>query len=272
MRNYPYVVVISGSTPGSQSLIAALDNLEIPNFQPERDIKPGENWAERLRAELNAADVVLVPSGPQGMFLEGTELEVVKSRKYTDPAFKVIPVVSSSEVTPVIPDWLEGIEPLIYNPTDPTGAVVSIVKSLIPDTETRPVVTLDELLAEAEALALRLKFIEDQYRHSLILLGISALVFVAGFFTVTYAVRTGAGNPLSGFYQFLGLVGIVVGGISLFFCSLNWSAQYKKSRLARHVRKNGWKVISRTQLFLEDKHKHKESAQSYQGQRDSREP
>ena len=255
MRNYPYVVVTSGLPSEPDFLLKALDKLKIPYFFAARDVQPGENSVERLRSELNAADVVLVVPGPQEMFSKDAESEAVESRKSTDPAFKVIPVLTSLEVTHRVPDWLKGVKPLFYDQNDPSGAIVSVVKTLLPDIETRAEVTLDELLAEAEALKLRLEFIEDQYRHSLILLGVSALVFAAGFFTVIYAVRSGAGNPLSGFYQFFGLVLLVVGGISLFFSSLNWSSQYRRSRLAGPLIKLGSNVISQTKDFLKVEHK-----------------
>jgi hypothetical protein len=243
MRNYPYVVVLSRPTV-SQSLRKALVDLEIPNFFDARDVLPGENRAERVRAELNAADVVLVAPGTAEV-LSDRELEALLSRKSADPAFKVIPLFSSSETTP--PDWLKGVEPLFDDPDNPSKTMASIVSSLIPAIETRPEETLDELLAEAKALVLRLQFIEDQYRHSLVLLGLSSLVFAAGFLTVTYAVRAGSGNPLSGFYQFFGLVVLVVGGFSLFFSILNWSSQYRRSRLARRVKEFGLDVIDETE-------------------------
>jgi hypothetical protein len=248
MRNYPYVVVISGPTPVADFLLKALDKLEIPYFFASRNVQPGENSAERVRSELNAADVVLLVPDTNGS--SDQELEPLKARKSTDPAFKVIPVFFGSEPTSPLPDWLKDVEPLFYNLNNPWRTMASIANSLIPDVEAPRELTLDELLAEAEALKLRLQFIEDQYQHSLILLGVSSLVFASGFFIVIYAVRAGAGSPLSGFFQFFGLVILVVGGFSLFFSTLNWSSQYKRSRLALHVKNIGDKVIIRTKEFL----------------------
>ncbi|HEV2829463.1 MAG TPA: hypothetical protein VGW76_17830 [Pyrinomonadaceae bacterium] len=248
MRKYPYVVV-TGFTPATGFLVKALADLEIPNFA-EKNIQPGENRAERLRTELEAADVVLVVPGSPEVFSEDIDSEAVKSRKSKDPAFKVIPVRSNLESGPTLPDWLKDVKPLFYDPNNPSGTIAAIANSLIPDVEAPRELTLDELLAEAEALKLRLQFIEDQYRHSLLLLGVSSLVFAAGFLTVIYAVRAGAGSPLSGFFQFFGLVMLVVGGFSLFFSILNWSSQYKRSRLARRVKKSGLVVIDKTKKFL----------------------
>jgi hypothetical protein len=260
MRNYPYVVVISGFTSLGDSLMKSLDDLEIPNFSAERDLQPGENSSERLGAELDAADVVLVIPGPQRTSSEELELEAVKSRKSTDSELKVIPVLSSLEISPELPDWLKDVKPLFYDPNNSSQTIASVVNSLIPDIEAGPEETFAEVLAEAEGLALRLQSIVDQFRHSKILLIVSASVFAAGVVTVTLTARAEAAIPLSGFYQFLGLVVLVVGGFSLFYSILNWSSKYQKASLARRLIEKGMSVIDESKYFLQTQHEQMEAS------------
>ncbi len=78
MRNYPYVVVIAESPPEADYLLKVLDDLEIPNFFPQRDTQPGEDWDQRVHMELDTADAVLVEATLKG---ERKELENIKSRK-----------------------------------------------------------------------------------------------------------------------------------------------------------------------------------------------
>lgn len=250
MRNHPYVVVISGSPSEADFLKKALDDLEIRSFFPQRDIQLGENLDQRVRAELDTADAVLVGTSAQEVFSEFKELEGIKSRKSTDRAFKIIPVVPSSQVPPAPPDWLQGVKPLLYAFNDPSGTMRSLVRSLTPGRETDPEETLDELLTEAERLVLRLKSTYDQYRHSRNLLGISFVVFASGVGMLTYGIRTGAGNPLSGFFQFFGLVVLALGGYFSFHSIVNWSSNYQRFLLSRRLLEEGSSVISASKSFL----------------------
>ena len=248
MRNDPYVVVISGLQTEAEFLSNLLEDLGVSSFFPGRDTQPGENRAERLRTELNTADVVLVGANPPKVELE--ELQNAKSRRAMDPAFTIIPVVSRSEPT-IAPGWLQAFKPLVYDVNDPAKTISSLVRVLMPDRETEPEETLDELVAEAERLLLRLKSTFDQYRHSRILLGISFLVFASGVSLVTIGIWTGTGGALSGFLQFLGLVVLPLGGFFFLYSIVNWSSNFQRKLRSQRLIDEGDLIILEYKSFRE---------------------
>lgn len=246
MRNDPYVVVISGLQTEAEFLSNLLEDLGVSSFFPGRDTQPGENRAERLRTELNTADVVLVGANPPKVELE--ELQNAKSRRAMDPAFTIIPVVSRSEPT-IAPGWLQAFKPLVYDVNDPAKTISSLVRVLMPDRETEPEETLDELVAEAERLVLRLKSTFEQYRHSRIVVGISFLAFSSGVSLVTIGMWTGTGSALSGILQFLGLVVLPLGGFFFLYSIVNWSSTFQRKLRAQRLIEEGHSIISEYESF-----------------------